>query len=38
MLGKRNPLSQLREHAAKLQISHVEHYREPDNLFLNKDF
>ena len=32
MLGKCNPLSQIREHEAKIQITHAEHYRESDNL------
>ena len=36
MLGKCNPLSQLREHDAKIQITHAEHYRESGNLFCNK--
>ena len=34
MLGKSNPLSRLREHDAKIQIVHVEHYRESDRLFV----
>ena len=38
MLGKCNPLSQPREHDAKIQITHAEHYKESDNLFLNKSF
>ena len=37
MLGKCNPLSQLREHDGKIQITHAEHHREPDYLFLNKN-
>ena len=36
MLGKCNPLSQRSLHDAKIQITHAEHYRESDNLFLNK--
>ena len=35
---KCTPLSQLREHDAKIQITHAEHYGESDNLFLNKYF
>ena len=38
MLGKCNPLSQLRLHETKIQITHAEHCRESDNLFLNKYF
>ena len=38
MLEKCNPLSQLREHEAKIQIIHAERYRESDNLFCNKYF
>ena len=38
MLGKCNPLSQLRVHEAKIQITHAEHYRESDNLIFNKFF
>ena len=38
MLGKCNPLSKLKEHDAKMQITHAEHYRESDNLFCNKYF
>ena len=38
MFGKCNPLSQLREHDAKLQITHAEYNRESDNLFSNKYF
>ena len=33
MLGKCDPLSQISEHDAQIQISHAEHYRESDNLF-----
>ena len=33
MLGKCNPLSQLRDHDVKIQIIHVEHYREWDNKY-----
>ena len=36
MLGKCNPLSQLREHDAKIRITHAEHYRESDNLFFKR--
>ena len=36
MLGKCNPLSQLREHDEKIQITHADHYRESDNFFFNK--
>ena len=36
MLGKFNPFSQLREHDAKIQITHAEHYRESDNLFFEQ--
>ena len=38
MLGKCNQLSQLREQDAKMQTTHAEHYRESENLFLNKYF
>ena len=38
MLGKCNPLSQLREHDAKIQITYAEHYNESDSLFLNEYF
>ena len=38
MLGKCYPLSQLRQHGVKIQITHAEHYRESDNLLLNKYF
>ena len=34
--GKCYPLDQLREHEAKIQITHAEHYWESDNLFSNK--
>ena len=36
MLGKCNPLSQLREHDVKIQITHVDYYRESGNLFFFK--
>ena len=38
MSGKSYPLSQLRDHIAKIQITHAEHYRESDNMFLNYYF
>ena len=33
MRGKCYRLGQLREHDAKIKITHAEHYRESDNLF-----
>ena len=36
MLRKCNPLSQLREHDSKIQITHAEHYMESDNLFFEQ--
>ena len=36
MLGKCYPLSQLRGHEAKMQITHAEHYRESDILFIEQ--
>ena len=38
MLGKCYQLSQLRMHDANIQITHTEHYRGSDNLFLNKNY
>ena len=38
MLGKCNPLSQLREHDVKIQNTHAEHYRESNNVFSNMCF
>ena len=37
MSGKYFPLSQLRKHDDKIQITHAEHYRESDNLFMNEE-
>ena len=37
-MGKYYQLSQLRQHDAKIQTIHAEHYRDSDNLFLNKYF
>ena len=36
MLEKCNPLSQLREHDAKIQTTHAEHYKESDSLFFEQ--
>ena len=37
-MGKCYPVSRLSEHNTKLQITHVEHYRDSDNLFSIKSF
>ena len=36
MLKKCNPLSKIREHDAKIQITHAEHFRESDDLFFEQ--